>query len=332
MSPRLPVAAGLWATLLLVSAAASAQGLNFASGDEPVTIDADDGIEWQRDRSAYVARGNATATRGETSVRANELVAYYHPESDGSDIFRIDAVGDVVILGSEQRVVGDRAIYDVARGIVVVTGDDLRLTTPRETLTARDSLEYWSTDQMAVARGDAVVCTGSERLSAEILTAYFRDDGQAPAEGTGEGSADNAEEAGADAAAEAGESGADEGAEAADAPQQAAAGGAADLEQQSQSLDRVEAFGGVVILTSTDRAEGDRGVYYAQDEIAYLTDNVRISQGENQLIGTAAEYDLVTRIFKVENARMYFVQQEEGQQPQGEPPCQVPPFEMPPQP
>ena len=326
MSPRLPVAAGLrtaglWSALLLASAAASAQGLNFAGGDEPVTIDADDGIEWQRDRSAYVARGNATATRGETSVRANELIAYYRPESDGSDIFRIDAVGDVVILGPEQRVVGDRAIYDVARGIVVITGDDLRLTTPREMLTARDSLEYWSTDQMAVARGDAVVCTGTERLSAEILTAYFRDDGQPAGEGAGDG------------AAEAGDLGPDEGSPAADGPQPAAAdGSAADLEAQSQSLDRVEAFGGVVILTSTDRAEGDRGVYYAQDEIAYLTDNVRISQGENQLIGTAAEYDLVTRIFKVENARMYFVQQEEVQQPQGEPPCQVPPFESPQQP
>ena len=109
---------------------AGAQGLDFAAGDDPVTIDANDGIEWQRDRSAYVARGNATATRGDTSVRAYELIAYYQPESDGSDIYRIDAVGDVVILGPEQRVVGDRAVYDVVNGIVVVTGDNLSLTTP----------------------------------------------------------------------------------------------------------------------------------------------------------------------------------------------------------
>lgn len=294
MSMEKVFAAGLGLALLLVAGPAAAQGLDFASGDEPVTIDADDGIEWQRDRYAYVARGNATATRGETSVRADQLIAYYTPESDGSDIFRIDAIGGVVILGPEQRVDGDRAIYDVARGIVVVTGDNLRLATPTELLTARDSLEYWSNDRMAVARGNAVVCTGTERLAADVLTAYFRED---------------------DAAA--------------GTPQPASGDRADDVQQQSQSLDRVEAFGGVEILTPTDRAQADQGVYYARDEIAYLTDNVRISQGENQLIGTAAEYDLVTRVFKVENARMYFVQQGEGRQPQGQPPCQVPPFEMP---
>lgn len=280
---------------------AAAQGLDFAAGDEPVTIDANDGIEWQRDRSAYVARGNATATRGDTSVRADQLIAYYTPESDGSDIFRIDAVGNVLILGPEQQVVGDRAIYDVVNGIVVITGEDLALTTPNEILTAQESLEYWATDQMAVARGDAVVCTGSERLSADILTAYFRDDGTGGATGATEAPQP---EAGTEAD-----------------------GSAAAIADQSQKLDRVEAFGGVVILTSTDRAEGDRGVYYAQDEIAYLNDNVRISQGENILEGTAAQYDLATRVFKVDNARMIFVQQEEeAQQPAGEAPCQVPTF------
>lgn len=291
---------GGFAVLALAAAGpAAAQGLDFASGDEPVTIDANNGIEWQRDRSAYVARGNATATRGETSVRADELVAYYTPESDGSDIYRIDAVGGVVILGPQQRVLGDRAVYDVLNGIVVITGEDMSLTTPTEILTARDSMEYWANDQMAVARGDAVICTGSERLSAEVLTAYFRDDGAA--DGPSAEVASESDNAGSPLTPGAGTEG--------------------------QKLDRVEAFGGVEILTTTDRAEADQGIYYARDEIAFLTDNVRISQGANQLMGTAAEYDLVTRIFKVDNARMYFVQQAE-EQPEGQAPCQVPVFEM----
>ena len=283
--------------LAMSSSSGLAQGLDFAAGDDPVTIDASDGIEWQRDRSAYVARGNATATRGDTSVRAYELIAYYQPESDGADIYRIDAVGDVVILGPEQRVVGDRAVYDVLNGIVVVTGDELSLTTPTEVLTARDSLEYWSNDRMAVARGDAVACTGNERLSAEILTAYFA------AETSGATGAPVQETAAADGNAS-GEPGLD-----------------------SQQLDRVEAYGGVQIITSTDRAISDTAVFYAQDEIALLTGNVQIAQGSNQLNGTAAEYDLVTRIFKVENARMYYVQQEE-EAIVGQAPCQVPIFEV----
>lgn len=304
------VAAGF---AVATSSAAFGQALGLGAGDEPLTIDADDGIEWQRDRFAYVARGNATATRGETSVRADQLIAYYTPESDGTDIFRVDAVGGVVILGTQQRIVGDRAVYDVAKGIVVITGDDLRLTTPTEILTARDSLEYWSTDRMAVARGDAVACTGTERLAAEILTAYFKEDeaagdsGAADTGATDTGATDNG----------AGNAGAE--------PQEE---GASPVPEGSQSLDRVEAFGTVEILTSTDRAEAEQAVYYAEDEIAHLIGDVRISQGDNQLIGTTAQYDLVTRIFKVENARMFYVQQEEGEQPQGQVPCQVPPFEM----
>jgi lipopolysaccharide export system protein LptA len=166
-------------------------------------------------------------------------------------------------------------------------------------LTARDSLEYWAAERMAVARGDAVACTGSERLSADILTAYFREGGdgaQAPAPAADGGPAESgAEPAGAEAALD------------------------------SQQLDRVEAFGGVEIVTSTDRARADQGVYYAQDQIAYLTDNVRISQGGTVLEGTAAQYDLATRVFKVERARMIYVQ--EDAPAEGEAPCVVPYFE-----
>ena len=298
LSRRLGLGIVMACVAVSASTNAFAQALGLGAGDEPLTIDADDGIEWQRDRFAYVARGNATATRGETSVRADQLIAYYTPESDGTDIFRVDAVGNVVILGTEQRIVGDRAVYDVAKGIVVITGDDLRLTTPTEMLTARDSLEYWSNDRMAVARGDAVACTGTERLAAEILTAYFKEDGEAGDAGTG----------GAETEPDAQDS--------------------SPVPDGSQSLDRVEAFGAVEILTSTDRAEAEQAVYYAEDEIAHLIGDVRISQGDNQLIGTTAQYDLVTRIFKVENARMFYMQQEEGEQPQGQAPCQVPPFEI----
>ena len=41
----------------------------------------------------------------------------------------------------------------------MLTGKDLKLTTPQDVLTARDTMEYWSQKHMAVGRGDATVTT-----------------------------------------------------------------------------------------------------------------------------------------------------------------------------
>ena len=143
-----------------------------------------------------------------------------------------------------------------------------------------------------------MACTGGERLSAEILTAYFAGNGETGTSDVVQGSSAQDND-----------------------------GSGSGLGAETQELERVEAYGGVEILTSTDRAEADTAVYYAQDEIAFLNGNVKISQGSNQLNGTAAEYDLVTRIFRVENARMYYIQQGEEAET-GQAPCLIPQFEF----
>jgi lipopolysaccharide export system protein LptA len=54
-----------------------ALGLTGQDNGKPIRIEADNGIEWQQAKRIYIARGNATATRGQTSVRADTLYAYY---------------------------------------------------------------------------------------------------------------------------------------------------------------------------------------------------------------------------------------------------------------
>ena len=60
---RLGMAAMLMLPLHVQTGAAQGLGLSKDS-DEPVEINADQGIEWRRDDQVYVARGNATAKRG----------------------------------------------------------------------------------------------------------------------------------------------------------------------------------------------------------------------------------------------------------------------------
>ncbi len=164
--------------VVLASALAPPAGAQFleGSGEQPVTIEADDGIEWVRDEKLYVARGNAKAVRGELTVAAETLTALYRPkESGGSEVFRLEALGDVVITSTRDRAVGDRAVYDIDQGVIVLLGDDIRFENGVDTITARDSLEYWDKRRLAVARGDAAAIREGQRIDADVLTAYFGD-------------------------------------------------------------------------------------------------------------------------------------------------------------
>jgi lipopolysaccharide export system protein LptA len=152
-----------------------AQSLNFGSGDTPIEIDADNGIEWQQDGLIFVARGNARAIRGEVQVLADELRAYYRKTpKGGTEIWRLDAIGAVRIKSTEGTAYGDNAVYDVDNSMLIITGKNLKLVSGQDWLTATDQLEYWEKKQMAVARGNAVSKRENKKLGAKILVAYFR--------------------------------------------------------------------------------------------------------------------------------------------------------------
>jgi len=163
------------ALFLVLAVPAWSQSVVTGSGDGPVEINADDGIEWQRDTKAYIARGNARAARGGVEVLADTLTAFYRDGKDGSgqEIFRIDADGNVRVRSRSEKAFGDRGVYHVDQSVFVLVGKTLRLETKSALITARDTLEYWDLRQLAVARGDAIVVGSDGRLRADILTAHI---------------------------------------------------------------------------------------------------------------------------------------------------------------
>ncbi len=193
-------------------------------------------------------------------------------DEGGNEVYRLEALGHVVIATPTDRAEGDKAVYDLDAAVMVMTGGRLRLTTPTQVLTARDDLEYWSAKHMAVARGDAVVLTKDRRrIAADVLVAYTTPDeaaGPRPVAATkppGGGSAPT--------------------------PDDPLAGGG--------KLQRVEAFGHVVVSTPTDIVTGGRGVYVPDTGIAVLVDQVRITRGQNQLEGSEAEVNLKTGVSRL---------------------------------
>jgi lipopolysaccharide export system protein LptA len=281
--------------------AAKAQQLDLTHGG-PIDITARDGIEWHQAERQVIARGDAKAIRGAVTVQADRLTAWYRkkadatadattagqkppaaqqasigtgtdPGSEGNEIYRLQADGNVRIFTQTDKAVGDKATYDLDQAVLVLTGRNLTLTTPNDVLTARDDLEYWPQKHMAVARGNAVVVTNdAKRVSADTLVAYMHDTPNPPA-GT----------AAPPAAAQ-------------PAPKP---GASDDPLASSGKVERVEAFGHVSIRTPTDTVTGERGVYVPDTGMARLAGNVRITRGQNQLNGAEADVNMKTGIAKL---------------------------------
>ncbi len=241
-----PAAAALAAGLLL-AAPAMAQGLPGMGGKQPVEINADQAIEWHQDVRAYVARGNASAKRNDSTVFADVLTAYYREvPGKGNEVFQLVADGNVRIVSPTQQVFGDHGVYDVDKQVAVVTGKDLKLVTAKDVITARDSLEYYEARELTVARGDAVAVRGTDRLRADVLIGRLKK-----------------------------------------------------LPDGTTQMDRIDGSGSVVVTTPTDVALSDKLVYSVPDNVAVLMGNVKITRGDNQLNGDAAEMNMNSKINRV---------------------------------
>jgi lipopolysaccharide export system protein LptA len=298
---------GLLAVALLVRPA-MAQQIDLSHGG-PIVITAAEGIEWHQAQQEVIAVGDAKAVRDNVTVTADRLIAWYRKkagaaadaaqpgtaqpntaqpaqggvtgdeDTGGNEVYRLQAIGHVHIYTQTDQVWGDVATYDLDQAVLVITGHDLKLTTPTQMLTARDDMEYWAQRHMAVARGDAVAVTNDgRRLQADTLVAYTS---AAPAQGAAQGTASGTPVATQVSARPGG-------------PQ-----AAQDPLTSSGKLEKVEAFGHVVVRTVTDTATGDRGVYVPDTGIARVIGKVRITRGQNQLDGSEAEVNMKTGVSRL---------------------------------
>lgn len=159
--------------LLLVTFLLAAPAL--AQQKPPLEVTADKSLEWHRDKKIYIARENAHAKQGNTELRADTLTASYTESSEGgaTDISRIDAEGNVFMQSDGSTVTGDRGYYDLKKGYSEVTGDNLMLKTPTDTVTARDKLTYSSLKNELNAYGDAKAVRGDDVITSDRLIGRF---------------------------------------------------------------------------------------------------------------------------------------------------------------
>ncbi|NLG91899.1 MAG: hypothetical protein GX486_08595, partial [Acetobacter sp.] len=186
-------------------------------------------------------------------------------DSGANEIFRLEAIGHVHIFTQTDQAWGDKAVYDMDQAVLVMTGKAMKLTTPQDVLTARDSMEYYSQQRISIGRGNATVTTNDQRqIRADVLVGYSAPPDQ------------NAQ------------------------PQQQAnnnnSSSSDPLSSGSGKLEKVNAFGHVWVHTQTEIVTGERGVYVPDTGIARIVGNVHITRGPNQIQGAAAIINMHTGI------------------------------------
>ncbi len=241
----------------------------------PIQITASQGIEWRQADQEVIATGNAKAVRGGVTVTADQLIAHYRkktgaaaattatdPESaldsGSTQIYELDAIGHVHIFSATDSADGDHAVYSLDSAVLVLTGAHLKLTTPHDVITAKNSIEYYSVKRQAVARGDALIVADNGRsIAADVIVGYLAP----PA-----------------------------------APAAPVAGQPPDMLGQAGKLQKVDAIGHVEIHTPNQTATGDSGVYLPDRGLARLGGNVHIISGPNVLSGSDAVVNMKTGI------------------------------------
>jgi lipopolysaccharide export system protein LptA len=294
-----------------------AQALDLSHGG-PVTVTAAGGIDWNQGAQTVTAHDDARAVRGDTTVTADRLIAHYRkkapapgaapppppstppnggaPDDTGNnEIYRLEADNNVHIFTQTDQAWGDHAVYDIDQAVMVLTGAHMKLTTPQDVLTSRDTMEYWSQKHMAVGRGDATATSNDgRRITGDTLVAYTVDNSQPGAKPAASAAPPKPEKS--------------------DHP--------ADPLMDAGKIQRVEAFGHVKVETPTEIVIGDRGVYVPDTGMARIVGHVHVTRGENQMNGAAAIVNMKTGVAtmtQTPGARVEGLIVPNEQQPKGTP-------------
>lgn len=226
-----------------------------------VTVDADTLIGYLRKKAPL---NPATQKLGGTSSapgpQADSATGNSSNDTGGMELYRVEARGHVRVYNQGNRAEGDHGLYDVDKGVILLTGKAMKVTTQNEIVTARDLMEYYPKTHISIGRGDATVTTkDGKRITGDILEAVGLNGSQKQAN-------------------------------------ERQAAGQNNTGHKQNQLDRAYGWGHVMIRTQNQTARGERGVYLFGPQLARLVGHVRITQGQNQNNGSQALVNMKTGI------------------------------------
>lgn len=165
----------VFTTVLLPFDGAAAKGAE----KQQVVLTSEGGLEWNSVKKTLTAEKKALVVRGDTALGADKITAYYKDGKDGKDgeVYLVKAFGNIIITTPKQTVYSDSAVYEIEKSVIILKGNPVKLFAGQEQMTAR-VLELWQNEDMAVARQNVVARKDSRRLEADVVKAYFVQEGK----------------------------------------------------------------------------------------------------------------------------------------------------------
>ena len=271
---------------------APAQGL-LNRGSGPIAIDADDGIEWRRDEKVYIATGNAKAVRGDVTVTAHRLIAYYRergpappsPTATGakppgakpsgakpSGATATGAAATPAATGKDAD--GGVSNTDIYR---LVAETDVTIATPTQTAKGDHGVYDVDRSVLVLTGKNLTLDTTQDHITARDSLEYWDERKIAVARGDGVMVRADRRIQGDVLTAHIED----------------------DKKTNTSKVTEVDGFGHVRVSTPNQIATGAKGVYNLITNIAYLVDDVRVTQAKNQLNGDYAEVNLNTNVSRI---------------------------------
>lgn len=147
--------------------------LDLKKTNDDVEITADEFVEWSKADSLYEAKGNAIAKQADSEIQADSLKILYRMEKSNRIMSRMDATGNVILVSKEAKASGDLLVYHLEIGIAILTGTQLKLTSPEYVITARDSFTFFDNENKAHIKGLAKATYHESTIESDEMLAWF---------------------------------------------------------------------------------------------------------------------------------------------------------------
>ena len=116
-------------------------------------VEADKSIEYFEKQKKYVASGNAKASKGNFSVRADNITAFMGKTKD-SNITVIEASGDVVIINQDTIARSSFAKYNFRKKIIILKGKTQSIESKKFKLQSKKIISFDDIQKIAISEGD----------------------------------------------------------------------------------------------------------------------------------------------------------------------------------
>ncbi|MDR1691293.1 MAG: hypothetical protein LBR35_00420 [Rickettsiales bacterium] len=143
---------------------------------QTINLTAEEGLELNQTKKTISAIKNAKIERGDMTLIADKIIAYYKDGKDNKpQIYKVEALGDVQINSSKEKIETKKALYNLETGQMVLTGSPTtRLYYDGVILSSNNPINYNHITGIAETT-DASIKQDKRILTAPKMTAHFEE-------------------------------------------------------------------------------------------------------------------------------------------------------------